>query len=101
MATLKICVLNRTHWITEVKGVQLLRSFSVPDDAENRQIDGLAFEPGFEAPKVYSIADFDGQGTGRIGNVLSVDKDGFSETWLVPAGACFLMSESGKTIDRI
>ncbi len=102
MSTLKICTMSHTTWITEVKGVQLLRSFSIPDDAKTTEIDALAFAGDYgPPPRVYSVTDFAGQGIDRIGNVLSVDKAGESETWLVPSGACFLMSDSGKTIDRI
>lgn len=104
MATIKICVLDCTHWITDVKGVRLLRSFGIPDEASDTEVDALAFAFAGDhgpPPKSYSIANFDGQGVNRFGNVLSIDKAGESETWLVPAGACFLMSDAGKTIDRI
>ena len=102
MSTLKICTLSRTYWITEVTGVQLLRSFPIPDGAKTTEVDALAFAGDFgPPPKVYSFTDFDGQGVDRVGNVLSIDKVGGSETWLVPSGAAFLMSDSGKTIDRI
>lgn len=102
MATLKICLLSRVHWITDVQEVILLRAFNVPDDAKNDQIAGLAFGPGFEAPPTYSMMDFDNQGTDRVGNVLSLEKkSGGSQVWVVPDGAAFLMSDSGKTIDRI
>ena len=32
---------------------------------------------------------------------LSEEHHGEPEMWIIPAGACFLMSDSGKTIDRI
>lgn len=102
MATFKICVLDRTYWITEVKGVQLLRSFSIPDEASTVEVDALAFAGDHgPPPKVYSVTNFDGQGIDRIGNIIFIDTVGGGETWLVPSGACYLMSDSGKTIDRI
>ncbi len=101
MATLKICTLNQTLWITDVREIVKSRSFMVenfddplkdcPDDLE-KGMKGTTTVCDFQAPNDV------------VGNVLFVRRERESqETFRVvaPDRSCFLMSENGQTIDRI
>ena len=111
MATLKICTHDRHRWITDVQEVVIAESFSVThfDDplqdckASHATIHGndIRFTTvvDFQAPKPEEkvIGDI-------CGNVLHVtrsDKPNTIYQYVVPQRSCFLMSDAGKTIDRI
>lgn len=96
MATLKICTLSHTTWITNVTKVNEVKSFSIPSDGGNEDILALA---GRIDANVICLAEFSGE---TIGKVLRVEIEGHkTETWVVPADSCYLMSDAGKTIDRV
>ncbi|KKN52128.1 hypothetical protein LCGC14_0616020, partial [marine sediment metagenome] len=52
-------------------------------------------------PNCFIMTDFKGQPKQGVGNVLAITRGKEIEWWIVPERACFLMSDSGKTIDRI
>lgn len=99
MATLKICTNDRTQWLTDVRRVTELNSFSVPksNNVTGDDILRAAFEG--DHPNVINLVDFNGEPVGKVLGVSRGRDD--DQVWVVPAGACFLMSDGGKTIDRI
>lgn len=110
MATLKICTHDRTRWITDVKEVVIEEAFSVSnfDDpladckAPNRTRNGIEHVDttvvDFQAPKPEEKVQ--GDTNGHVLRVYS-HRGGIASRFVVPQSACFLMSDSGKTIDRI
>ncbi len=99
MATLKICTHDRTQWLTGVRRITERNSFSAPkdDDGRGSAVLRAAFEG--DHPPVINLVDFHGESVGKVLSVLMGRDD--EEIWVVPAGSCFLMSDSGRTIDRI
>jgi len=111
MATLKICTHDRTRWITDVQEVWIAESFAVThfDDplADCRGPHATLRGDGIRAT---TVVDFqkpnhdEGVRGDEIGHVLCVtrsDKPDYTYLFVVPARSCFLMSDAGKTIDRI
>lgn len=108
MATLKVCTHDRTQWILGVQNVILAQSFSVKhfddpisdsrcwkiaDDLHIPCIDVVDFQKPNPDAKVRGS---------DIGHVLILEGNwGHTKLIVVPAESCFLMSEEGKTIDRI
>lgn len=80
--------------------------------ANVRKVQTVAFEPkdirhpqnNFECPWQYNVAltkDLD-WGPTPTALILSIDfEDGSQESWIVPDKSSFLMSETGKTVDRL
>ena len=101
MATLKICTHDRTQWLTGVRRIIEQNAFSVPkgDDITDDAILRAALGGEDPSPHVVHLVDFSGESVGKVLRV-SMGRDD-TECWVVPANACFLMSDSGKTIDRI
>lgn len=107
MATLKIITHDRTVWIFDVDEVTLAIRFPVKNFD-----DPLGDVPSFglesEEPRLVTVVDFQAPDPDaqveelRVGNVLHVRGDTWTCTRVVvaPSASCFLMSESGKTIDR-
>ena len=107
MATLKICVHDHTYWLTDVSEIQELGSFSIPDDydvsggSSDEPVIAAARASGFgKWPSCFRVVDFKGQPEQGIGKVLGIDRAKGKEWWIVPSRSCFLMSDSGRTIDR-
>ena len=119
MSVLKIET-DRTIWLTEVKRVTKLGEFMVkakennegavrPEEHETNPVT-VAGQAGL-LPNESCVANetkFENRDHNVYGCALLVDRvgdrpgeDQQSEYWLVPTGACFLMSDIGKTIDRI
>lgn len=110
MATLKICTHDRTQWLLGVRRVMEQRAFSVPkDDRGDRGKEGerakgdailrAALGGDDPSPHVVNLTDFSGESVGKVLQI-SFERDD-TECWIVPANSCFLMSDTGKTIDRI
>ncbi len=101
MATLKICTHDRTQWITSVRRITEQRSFSVPkgDHLTDDAILRAALGKEDPTPHVVHLTDFSGESVGKVLQVLT--ERGDTECWVVPVNSCFLMSDTGKTIDRI
>ncbi len=107
MATLKICTHDRTHWITEVRQVTEVRSFRVPEEGDF-DIHALAFDsmpPGRTPGPVVHVVGFHDELCGKL---LFVEREkgrerneDDGEYWVVPGRSCFLLSDTGKTVDRI
>ncbi len=103
MATLKICVHDRTYWLMDVSEVRQLSSFDIPDESmdDSEAIIVAARKNGLNWPNGYTFTDFKGSAKPVIGNVICVDSKSGIEWWIVPNRSCFLMSDTGATIDRI
>lgn len=111
MTTLKICTHDRTQWITNISEIVLVKSFNVEHfDDPLQDCDGL--DDGIKEIniKITTVVDFqkpneESQTKGdTIGNVLWINQGGeysYIHRLVAPARSCFLMSDSGKTIDRI
>ncbi len=104
MSTLKICTHDMTYWLTDISEVHELSSFPVPgavlDGTED--IIQAARENGYQQwPSCFTVVDFKGHGPQAVGNVLAITRANGIEWWIVPNRACFLMSDTGQTIDRI
>ena len=108
MATLKICSYERTFWVPEVREVIEERSFRIPEHVvEGDELVNLAFPDPKESrlPRGFTMTSF--TKSDLEGKVLYVKTERTPfvasewETWVVPSDRCYLMSDSGKTIDRI
>lgn len=111
MATLKICTHDRTQWITDVYEVVLAQSFSVKH-FDNPLVDCDCPDAVLRGQdlRVTTVVDFqapdpdNGVRGDDVGNVLWVRRVGehdYTHRVVAPARSCFLMSDGGKTIDRI
>jgi hypothetical protein len=111
MATLKICTHDRTRWITDVQEVVIAESFSVThfDDPLKDCRASHATVRGNDI-RLTVVADFQkpipeesvpGDYCGYVLHVTRSDKPDYIYQYVVPQRACFLMSDAGKTIDRI
>lgn len=117
MATLKICTQTRTRWLPDMRSVERLGSFDTP--SEYRQLE--ATDPttsrkarrekdeaivraaidacGDDMAAGIQLAEFWDE---EVGEVLRLQQRGSEDKiWVVPTRCCFLMSDAGKTIDRI
>lgn len=109
MATLKICTHDRTRWITDVTEVVIEESFIVthfddplldchaPNATKLGQLTRATTVVDFQKPKPEEkvFGDTDGY-------VLLINRKGSDHRiFVVPQRSCFLMSDAGKTIDRI
>ena len=101
MATLKICTHDRTQWLLSVRRVMEQRAFSVPkgDEPTDDEILRAAIGGDDPSPHVVNLVDFSGESIGKVLQVTFGRDD--VECWVVPGGSCYLMSDTGKTIDRI
>ena len=117
MATLKICTQSRTRWIPDVRSVERLATFETHEDYRNiqgadhkislkqrRQKEETIFFAAIEvcpddmAAGIQILEFFDEE----TGMVLRVTQHGSEDKiYLVPEGGTYLMSDQGKTIDRI
>ena len=113
MATLKICTHDRTRWITDVQEVVIEEAFSVTQWGDSKAILANCNAPnaavrGNEIRKT-TVVDFqkpnpeDKVPGDTCGHVLLIrsHRGGGGYRIVVPQRACFLMSDAGKTIDRI
>ncbi len=110
MATLKICTHDRTRWITDVREVIIEESFSVTQWGDEAEILGCCNAPNAtrdgDAVRSTIVVDFQKPNPAEkvigdlCGNVLLLLRSGRRDRVVVPQRACFLMSDSGKTIDR-
>lgn len=111
MSTLKICTHDRTQWITNVSEIVLAESFNVEhfDDPIQDSNCPRGVVQGDDV-RVTTVVDFQKPneeskvGGDTIGNVLLITRVGeynYISRLIVPARSCFLMSDSGETIDRI
>lgn len=111
MATLKICTHDRTHWITNVREITLVRTFEVKNFEhpimESGEADAIVRQQGVDPAY---IADFQGPDSERgiegdlWGVALHVTFEGDTTTSVrvvAPERSCFLMSDQGATVDRI
>lgn len=108
MATLKICTHDRTRWITDVQEVTIEEAFSVTnfDDplanttAPRATVDGNGIRStlvvDFQKPNLAEKVIGD-----ECGHVLLLRRGGRRDLVVVPQRSCFLLSDAGKTIDRI
>lgn len=97
MATLKICG-KYPEWVTEVDEIAVVRQFEVENDIWR---DAELNEYEMQMARTPSV-DW---GECKVGVVAYVSKQGKPgdkpcDIWLLPANRCFIMSDSGKTIDR-
>lgn len=109
MATLKIVNLFGTsYWITDIREIGEIRRFELPEKSEDLM--KLAFGDNPEVgihptiPKNLTICDLTGHSEGKVLYVSRKDReehDSKIEVWIVPANSCYLLSDSGKTVDRI
>ncbi len=118
MSTLKICSQKRAYWITDVRTVERLTFFDVPSEFRKLPEEGLSANPRTFRRKqekaivaaaieacdddmavAIQIAEFWDE---EVGQVIRVKQYGAEDKiWIVPANGTFLMSDAGKTIDRI
>ena len=111
MATLKVCTQQRTYWVTDVYEVILDHSFNVvhydnvlqdcdcPDAVLRGNDIRVSVVVDFQAPDPEREVKGD-----TVGNVLwvrRVNEYDYTHRVVAPAGSCFLMGDTGKTIDRI
>lgn len=111
MATLKICTHDRTRWIIGICEIILVESFLVKNfddplqdcECQNATVKDMDI-------RITTVVDFqkpnkdNGVRGDEIGHVLWITRIGetnFIHRLVAPARCCFLMSDSGKTIDRI
>ena len=95
--------MERTYWVTGVKCLIDLRSFSVPDEPGDIDFGALAYGAGHQDHRLdrgYTVVGFGGQKS-EIGHLLSIETERGCEHWIVPDGSCFILGDNGKTIDRI
>lgn len=111
MATLKICTLTKTRWITDVREIIQEGAFSVEhfdDPLKDCDCpDALARGMGVRVTTVCEFQPPDPEQSIRgdvVGNVLLIRRERESQgtfRLVAPDRSCFLMSENGQTIDRI
>ena len=114
MATLKICTHDRTRWITEVQEVVIEETFSVTQWGDSSAILGNCEAPHAtrmgQDVRSTVVVDFqkpnpdNGAHGDTCGQVLLIRRQGehdFAFRVVAPQRSCFLMSDAGKTIDRI
>jgi hypothetical protein len=111
MSTLKICTHDRTQWITHISEIILVESFIVKHfddplqdcDAPNATVKDMDI-------RITTVVDFQAPDEDRkvegdtIGHVLFItrkDEYNYIHRLVAPARCCFLMSNTGATIDRI
>ena len=101
MATLKICTHDRTQWLLGVRRIIEQNSFSIPEGEKpkNETVLQAALSKGGPPPHVVNLVDFSGELVGKVLQVTFGRDD--VEYWIVPSNSCYLMSDAGKTIDRI
>lgn len=98
MATLKICT-NQTRWITEVDRVDLCVSFDYDGEEDPASVAFRTYSE--EIGSALLSADFpECIKVGRVIRVYRQQGRNEFQTWIVPADSCFLMTDSGKTIDH-
>ena len=112
MATFKVCDHDCTHWITDVEQLTEIESFNFNQKTEGRPASDEVLNALMEAqkkrkqgsglPPVYTVVSFQGMST-AIGKVVRVvvrhqDKP---QIWIIPAGSGYLISDTGKTIDKL
>ena len=111
MATLKICTHDRTKWIMDVQEVVLHEAFSVVhfDDPLRDCGAPSATRHGIETYAT-TVVDFQKPNPDEsmvgdtIGHVLWVRRSAepnLIHRVVAPSRSCFIMSDAGKTIDRI
>ena len=118
MSTLKICTMTKTQWLPEVRSVERLASFTTPVDyrylpcgekgptyrkrareKENAVLQAAIESTGNGMAAGIQMVEFWDE---EVGVVLRVKQHGAEpKVWIVPDRSCFLMSDAGKTIDRI
>jgi len=102
--TLKVCA-RTIHWISNVREVMELHTFEVAPSALSVH-DGIYAEAckSFNFPKdshTVWVAEF--EESDQWGKILKIERDNdkFSRMGIIPANQCFLLGDTGKTIDRI
>lgn len=110
MSTFKICTMDRTHWITDVQHVDLISCYPTTIEGEssgdksevlhgNEVLEAMN-KNGFESPNVLNLATFQkGNHTACYVSLRRLLSDEV-EYWVAPAGSCYIMGDSGQTIDR-
>ncbi len=118
MATLKICTMSRTRWLPGIRSVESLAVFSTPEEhrktsaisdpstarrmrleKEKAIVDAAIGACGDDMAAGIQLAEFWEE---EMGAVLRVQQSGFEDKiWIVPDRSCYLISDTGKTIDRI
>ncbi len=117
MATLKICTQSRTRWLPDVRSVEKLSVFDTPDEYRAEYVGTCELAKKIRREKEKAIVDVaietcgDDMAAGiqlaefwdeETGDVLRVQQRGSEDKiWIVPYRSTFLMSDTGKTIDRI
>lgn len=93
---------GRDTWVLDVEEVTVVRCFRSKDFGHPSD---AAFKDGklmIDGPPSVHLVEYD-TGEPWDGVVLSIKKRGkeYPECWVAPQGQIFLMSDEGKTIDRI
>lgn len=112
MSTLKICTHDRTHWLTDIEKIILVRSFTVEHfDDPIVDASGAVSHAIVRGNDVHStmVVDFQAPDPDHkvrgddVGNALLVWRKGdtFPQMIVAPSRSCFLLSDTGKTVDRI
>ena len=108
MATLKIVNLFGTsYWITDIREIGEIRRFALPEKSNPHSIDVDLMKLAFgddPVPSNLTICDLTSNSEGKVLYISRKDReehDGKIEVWIVPADSCYLLSDSGKTVDRI
>ena len=102
MSTLKICCHSLGYWLTDVKSITAEPTFGILDNdpcgsmvSRHKQDERMLGEA-----MNLSVAEFTPDVA--FGRLIHVERHtGTTEHWIVPDGSCFLMNDSGRTIDRI
>ena len=108
MATLKVCTSYMTHWIADVSEVIELGSFPWTPGEDPAAV----WEKREEArghrgalPNVYTVVGFDLPDekpySVSSGKALRITTRHGTFTWFIPSESAYLMSDTGKTIDRM
>lgn len=108
MSTVKVCTHDRTTWITDVSEVVLISSFTAKDPKDPLASAGDAWK-NIPSGCVVRLMDFQepGPNVSDVANVYSIRRRGGAAgagpdvVLVAPSGSCYLMGESGATIDRL
>jgi hypothetical protein len=101
MATLKICANEKVYWLDGVARIVDDHDFTVNWDEimygafENSEMPDAVYTTGFDENCTRDVKQ-----TGKVLFVTLAHKQE-PECWVVPRRSCFLLSDTGKTIDRI
>ena len=100
MTTLKIQNLTRTIYIQDVTEIDVDHCFEFSRSKHGGEVIPQAFgDIGLTAPGSLNVMGFGDEPCGKV-LYVRIWGVGPPQIWVVPEKCCFLLSDSGKTIDR-